>query len=76
MKVILRVLRYIVIATCLIFFLFPVYWLVVTAFKPSNEWFTWPTRVWRTQLTFSNFLGAKGTEGFGGTTGSIANIFP
>jgi len=76
MRTILRVFRYMLIFVCLIFFLFPVYWLVITAFKPSNEWFTWPPRFWSTQLTFSNFFGAKETEVFGGTTGSIENIFP
>ncbi|MEN3008774.1 carbohydrate ABC transporter permease, partial [Pseudothermotoga sp.] len=76
MKKILRVFKYILIGICLVFFLFPVYWLVITAFKPSNEWFGWPPKFWPSQLTFSNFYGAKETEVFGGTTGSIENIFP
>lgn len=76
MKKIFAVFRYILIGICLIFFLFPVYWLVITAFKPSNEWFSWPPKFWPSQLTFSNFYGAKETEVFGGTTGSIENTFP
>lgn len=76
MKKIFAVFRYILIGICLIFFLFPVYWLVITAFKPSNEWFSWPPKFWPSKFTFSNFYGAKETEVFGGTTGSIENIFP
>ncbi|ABQ46664.1 binding-protein-dependent transport systems inner membrane component [Thermotoga petrophila RKU-10] len=76
MKKILTIVRYILIAVCLIFFLFPVYWLVITAFKPSNEWFTMPPRFFPTRPTLSNFFGTKETEVFGGTTGSIENIFP
>lgn len=76
MKKIFAIFRYILIGICLIFFLFPVYWLVITAFKPSNEWFSWPPKFWPSQFTLSNFYGAKETEVFGGTTGSIENIFP
>ncbi|HBF11014.1 MAG TPA: sugar ABC transporter permease [Thermotoga neapolitana] len=76
MRKIFKVVRYILVAVCLIFFLFPVYWLVITAFKPSNEWFTMPPKFFPTRPTLSNFFGAKETEVFGGTTGSIENIFP
>ena len=76
MRKILAVVRYILVAICLIFFLFPVYWLIITAFKPSNEWFTMPPKFFPTRPTLSNFSGAKETEVFGGTTGSIENIFP
>ena len=76
MRKIFKVVRYILVAVCLIFFLFPVYWLVITAFKPSNEWFTMPPRFFPTRPTLSNFFGTKETEVFGGTTGSIENIFP
>jgi ABC-type glycerol-3-phosphate transport system permease component len=31
--------KYILIIAVVIFFLFPIYWLFITAFKPSNEWF-------------------------------------
>lgn len=76
MKSFWTVTRYILVSLCLIFFLFPVYWLVITAFKPSNEWFSWPPKFFPTRPTLSNFYGAKETEVFGGTTGSIENIFP
>ena len=73
---ILSILRYILVFMCLVFFLFPVYWLVITAFKPPDEWFGWPPKFFPTKPTLSNFFGAKETEVFGGTTGSIENIFP
>ena len=73
---ILSILRYILVFICLVFFLFPVYWLVITAFKPPDEWFGWPPKFFPTKPTLSNFFGTKETEVFGGTTGSIENIFP
>jgi len=73
---ILSILRYILVFICLVFFLFPVYWLVITAFKPPDEWFGWPPKFLPTKPTLSNFFEAKETEVFGGTTGSIENIFP
>ncbi|AEH51193.1 carbohydrate ABC transporter permease [Pseudothermotoga thermarum] len=59
----------------LVFFLFPIYWIVITAFKPEAEWFTLPPTFWPTKWTLSNFLGTGSTT-FGTTTTSIAGIKP
>lgn len=58
----------------LLFFLFPIYWVVITAFKRSAEWFTWPPTFVPTTLTLNNFLGKEG--GFFGGTASIVTIVP
>lgn len=42
------------------FFLFPVYWLFITAFKPSTEWFSWPPAFFPRQWTLSSFIGGGG----------------
>lgn len=63
----------------LFFFLFPIYWLVITAFKPVPDWFGWPPVIIPRALTLDNFLGLKGTGSGGFTgqvTGSVANIWP
>lgn len=59
----------------LFFFLFPVYWLVTTAFKKSEEWFTWPPTFWPSSFTLGNFLGLEGGF-FGSVTTAIATITP
>ncbi|MGQ9622105.1 MAG: carbohydrate ABC transporter permease [Candidatus Caldatribacteriaceae bacterium] len=59
----------------LFFFLFPVYWLVITAFKKSEEWFTWPPTLWPSSWTLGNFLGLEGGF-FGSVTTAITTITP
>jgi multiple sugar transport system permease protein len=69
------ILKHLVMAIILVFFLFPVYWLVLTAFKHSEDWFSWPPVFFTTSLTFNNFLGLEG--GFHATsTMSIASATP
>jgi multiple sugar transport system permease protein len=54
-----RVIRYIVlILPFLVFFLFPVYWMVITAFKTSDKWFTWPPTFIPWPFTLDSFLGS------------------
>ncbi|MEW6045553.1 MAG: carbohydrate ABC transporter permease [Bacillota bacterium] len=68
-------LRYAAIALALVFFLFPAYWIAITAFKVSAEWFTWPPIVFPTRLTLGNFLGTEG--GFSGSLATaIGGIVP
>jgi len=59
----------------LLFFLFPVYWLVITAFKRSEDWFSWPPVLLPRVLTLDSFFGLKGGA-YGHLTTSIANITP
>ncbi|WP_461505426.1 carbohydrate ABC transporter permease [Pseudothermotoga elfii] len=56
-------------------FLFPIYWIFITAFKPEAEWFTMPPIFWPSNFTISNFLGTGSTT-FGTTTTSISGIVP
>jgi len=74
-RVVSSVLRYGAIAIALLFFLFPVYWVAITAFKVSAEWFTWPPIVLPRRLTLGNFLGTEG--GFSGSLATaIEGIVP
>ncbi|MDW8070008.1 MAG: carbohydrate ABC transporter permease [Anaerolineae bacterium] len=70
----IRVLKYLLAILILFFFLFPVYWLLITAFKHSEEWFSWPPILIPTALTLNNFLGLEG--GFYGGMASVVNITP
>ncbi len=70
-----NILKHLVMAAILLFFLFPVYWLVITAFKHSQDWFAWPPVFFPTSLTLNNFLGLEG--GFHATsTMSVASATP
>ncbi|MDR7550977.1 MAG: carbohydrate ABC transporter permease [Armatimonadota bacterium] len=61
----------------MVFFLFPVYWLVTTAFKPGSDWFRWPPMIIPQALTLDNFTGGgSGIYGGGGGTTAIENIVP
>lgn len=65
----------VLIAIVFFFFLFPVYWLVTTAFKKSEEWFTWPPTFWPSSWTLGNFMGVEGGF-FGSATTAIVTITP
>lgn len=74
-KIIISILKWILLFFILFFFLFPVYWLVITAFKPSHDWFAWPPIIIPRSLTFENFTGqSRGFEG--SLSSSIENIVP
>ncbi len=75
MKVVNRTLRYLALLWVLLFFLFPVYWLVTTAFKPQDDWFNWPPVFIPYRLTLDNFVGGGGPS-YGATVGSIEGIGP
>ena len=34
---------------------FPIYWMIITSFKPDNEWFTWPPIYWSENWTLDNY---------------------
>lgn len=72
---IIYVIKYIVAVLALVIFLFPIYWIIITAFKPEAEWFSMPPVFWPSKFTLSNFLGT-GSSTFGTTTTSIAGILP
>lgn len=47
--------RYAVLSVWLVIIMFPIYWMVQTAFKPADEWFTWPPIWFPKNFTLSNF---------------------
>ncbi|HXX39337.1 MAG TPA: carbohydrate ABC transporter permease [bacterium] len=59
-------LRAAAVAAVLVFFLFPVYWLVTTAFKVPDDWFSMPPVFLPSRLTLVNFAG--------GAAGSMASL--
>jgi multiple sugar transport system permease protein len=61
--------RYIFTILILAVFLFPAYWITITAFKPSSEWNEWPPHFWPYHPTLSNFFG-------GSSVSSIEGILP
>ncbi|BBJ28775.1 carbohydrate ABC transporter permease [Athalassotoga saccharophila] len=61
--------RYIFTILILVVFLFPAYWITITAFKPSSEWNAWPPHFWPYHPTLSNFFG-------GSSVSSIEGILP
>lgn len=48
-------LRYVLVAVALIFFLFPLYWLVMISFKTPEEIFASPPVWWPAQIQFANY---------------------
>jgi multiple sugar transport system permease protein len=74
MKIFINLIKWILLIFILFFFLFPVYWLITTAFKPASDWFTWPPTIIPKTLTIENFTGGGGF--YGSTTTSIENITP
>lgn len=55
---VLQGIRYVILLFFSIFFLFPVYWMVITAFKTSDKWFTWPPSFIPWPITLDSFIGA------------------
>lgn len=65
--------RYFLILVAMVFSLFPVYWMFLTAFKRQQDWFAWPPVFFPKSLTLSSFFGSGG--GVYVTT-SLADIAP
>lgn len=49
---------YIIVILTLIWTIFPLYWMVITAFKPLEEFMAYPPTFWPTQWTLDNFTEA------------------
>lgn len=64
-KRIFRNARYVLTILTLVVFLFPAYWITITAFKSPSEWNTWPPHFWPYHFTLVNF-----------SSSSIGNIVP
>jgi multiple sugar transport system permease protein len=53
-----RWLTYLGVALGLLFFMFPLYWMLDTAFKTQSEFFSFPPVMFPTHFDFANFVGA------------------
>jgi multiple sugar transport system permease protein len=49
---------YLIVAAMLVWTVFPLYWMVITAFKPLDEFMTYPPTFWPGEWTFDNFTEA------------------
>ncbi len=49
---------YIIVSLVLIWTIFPLYWMVITAFKPLEEFMTYPPTFWPSEWTLDNFVEA------------------
>jgi len=67
------ILRYILIFAAMAFSLFPVYWMVLTAFKRSQDWFSWPPIFIPQSITLDSFIGG-GYEVY--KTASLIDVAP
>jgi multiple sugar transport system permease protein len=52
------ILAYVIVIIMLMWTLFPLYWLFITAFKPLDEFITYPPTFWPTSWTLDNFTEA------------------
>lgn len=50
------VVAYVIVFLVMLWTIFPLYWLVVTAFKPLEEFMTYPPTFWPSQWTLDNFV--------------------
>jgi multiple sugar transport system permease protein len=47
---------YVIVALVILWTVFPLYWLVITAFKPLEEFMAYPPTFWPSQWTLDNFV--------------------
>lgn len=62
--------RWLLIAIVLIFFLFPVFWIITGSLKTLKEFYTTPPTFFPAQLLFQNYLSALGVRGLKGLVDS------
>jgi multiple sugar transport system permease protein len=48
--------RYVVLTIWALIAFFPIYWMISTSFKPSDQWFSWPPVYFPDPATLSNYL--------------------
>lgn len=59
------VVAYVVVFVALLWTVFPLYWLAITAFKPLEEFMTYPPTFWPSHWTLDNFTEALVRQGGG-----------
>jgi multiple sugar transport system permease protein len=71
------VVRYTTLTLWAIMAAFPIYWMVITSFKPDYQWFTWPPIYWPSPPTLSNYLNVWfGAQEYAGTQYAISSQKP
>ncbi len=71
------VVRYIVLSIWALISFFPIYWMVSTSFKPSEQWFSWPPVYFPDPPTLSNYLNVWfGAQEYAATQYAISSQKP
>jgi multiple sugar transport system permease protein len=71
------VVRYTILTVWAIMAAFPIYWMVITSFKPDYQWFSWPPIYWPSPPTLSNYLNVWfGAQEYAGTQYAISSQKP
>lgn len=60
-----RIIRIAALTIWLLFTLFPLYWIVITAVKPRRELYAFPVQYWPSAFSFENFEGLFSKANFG-----------
>jgi multiple sugar transport system permease protein len=69
--------RYTVLTVWAIMAGFPIYWMVITSFKPDYQWFSWPPIYFPSPPTLSNYLNVWfGAQEYAGTQYAISSQKP
>jgi multiple sugar transport system permease protein len=69
--------RYTILTVWAIMAAFPIYWMIITSFKPDYQWFSWPPVYWPSPPTLSNYLNVWfGAQEYAGTQYAISSQKP
>jgi multiple sugar transport system permease protein len=60
-----RIVRVVALGIWLLFALFPLYWILVTALKPRGDIYAFPVQYWPEQVSFDNFINLFRISDFG-----------
>ena len=60
-----RIVKYTGLGICLLFTVFPLYWILITSFKDPGTIFAYPLRYWPSAWSLENYRGLFGTSNFG-----------
>ena len=71
-RTLFTVLRFLLILIFFVIFMFPVYWIVVGAFKVEGEFYHYPPVFWPSHFDFQNFV--RGLTTFGGAKALVASL--
>jgi multiple sugar transport system permease protein len=71
------IIRYVVLSIWALIAFFPIYWMISTSFKPSDEWFSWPPVYFPQPVTLSNYMNVWfGAQEYAATQYAISSQKP